>query len=288
LQPPIWPITDILIVDCDSTLTAVEGIDELARMPGNQDEIALQVATLTKRAMEGDIPLETVYGRRLETVNPSQEQVHKIAHIYRETMIPHAKQVIAALQTLGTKVFIVSGGLIEPVRDFGVWLGIPRDHIFAVSMEYDQLAGKWWRYWDQPGGQNPRSNYLSIEANPLTGSGGKNRMIQRIRAENAGRAMLVGDGLSDLEAGNEVDLFVGFGGAVHRPRIAELSTIYIHTQSLAPILPLALGQTGNVPRFAMLWAEGLRRIFAGEVTFKNEELRYNFTSAMRRVNSSNQ
>ena len=32
--------------------------------------------------------------------------------------------------------------LVETVRDFGVWLGVPRENIFAVHMEYDQLAGE--------------------------------------------------------------------------------------------------------------------------------------------------
>jgi phosphoserine phosphatase len=161
--PPIWPVSNIVIFDCDSTLSTIEGIDELARMSGQE----ASVAQLTKRAMEGDVPLESVYGHRLITVNPTQEQVRAIAKHYRETVVPDAKEVIEALQTLGTEVFIVSGGLIEPVRDFGVWLGVSRDHVFAVNMEYDQLAGKWWRYWDLPGGDNPRANYLAIQ--PLDG-----------------------------------------------------------------------------------------------------------------------
>jgi phosphoserine phosphatase len=275
--PPVWPITNHVIFDCDSTLSTVEGIDELARMTGNVNDVAI----LTKRAMEGDVPLESVYGQRLVTVNPTQEQVRAIANTYRETVVPDAQEVITALQTLGTEVFIVSGGLIEPVRDFGVWLGVPRDHIFAVNMEYDQLAGKWWRYWDLPGGNNPRANYLAIEPNPLTGTLGKNQIISRIRAEYPGRVLMIGDGLSDLEVAVDVDLFVGFGGAVYRQRIADESPIYIHSLSLAPILPIALGQLGNTPRFARLWAEGLQRVYNHEVTFKDADRGNAFFSALQ-------
>jgi phosphoserine phosphatase len=278
--PPIWPIANIVIFDCDSTLSTIEGIDELARMTGHEYDVAM----LTKRAMEGDIPLETVYGHRLVTVNPNQEQVRAIANLYRETVIPDARAVIEALQSLGVEVFIVSGGLIEPVRDFGVWLGIPRDHIFAVNMEYDQLAGKWWRYWDLPGGDNPQANYLAVEASPLTGTRGKNQVISRIRTEYPGRVIMIGDGGSDLEAANEVDLFIGFGGAEFRQRVADESPIYIHAPSLAPVLPLALGQLGNTPRFARLWAEGLQRVYTNEVTFKEEALRNVFLAALQRGN----
>jgi phosphoglycolate phosphatase-like HAD superfamily hydrolase len=207
--------------------------------------------------------------------------VRAIARRYRETVIPDAQAVIAALQTQGVEVFIVSGGLIEPVRDFGVWLGVQRDHIFAVNMEYDQLAGKWWRYWDLPGGDNPQANYLAVEPNPLTGTLGKNQIISRIRAQYPGRVLMVGDGLSDLEAAVDVDLFVGFGGAVYRQRIAEESPIYIHSLTLAPILPIALGQLGNTPRYARLWAEGLQRVYNKEVTFQEGEMKESFMSALQ-------
>jgi phosphoserine phosphatase len=279
--PPVWPVANIVIFDCDSTLSTIEGIDELARMTGHEYDIAL----LTKRAMEGDVPLEAVYGHRLVTVNPTQAQVRAIAQRYRETVIPDAQAVIQALQTLGSEVFIVSGGLIEPVRDFGVWLGVPRENIFAVNMEYDQLTGQWWRYWDLPGGDNPRANYLALEPNPLTGTLGKNRVISRIRAMHPGRVLMVGDGLSDLEVSEDVDLFVGFGGAVHREKIAAEAPVYIHTQTLAPLLPLSLSQLGNTPRFARLWTQGLQRIHRGEVTFQNEEMKTQFLSALRRDNT---
>jgi phosphoserine phosphatase len=276
--PPIWPIANIVIFDCDSTLSTIEGIDELARMTGHEFDVAM----LTKRAMEGDIPLESVYGHRLVTAQPNQEQVRAIANQYRETVVPEAQSVIEALQSLGTDVFIVSGGLIEPVRDFGVWLGVPREHIYAVNMEYDQLAGEWWRYWELPGGHNPQANYLAVESNPLTGTRGKNQVISRIRAEVPGRVMMVGDGGSDLEAAEDVDLFVGFGGAEYRQQVADESPVYIHAPTLAPILPLALGQLGNTPRFARLWAEGLQCVYDGEVTFKNEYQLNVFLSALQR------
>jgi len=275
--PRVWPISNHVIFDCDSTLSTIEGIDELARMTGHEYDVAI----LTKQAMEGDVPLESVYGHRLVTVNPTQDQVRAIANKYRETVVPDAKDVISALQTHGTEVFIVSGGLIEPVRDFGVWLGVPRDHIFAVNMEYDQLAWKWWRYWDLPGGDNPRANYLAVEANPLTGTLGKNQIISRIRKQFPGRVLMIGDGLSDLEAAVDVDLFIGFGGAVFRQPIADEAKIYIHSLTLAPILPLALGQLGNTPRFSHLWAEGLQRVYNKEVTFKDKEVLDVFLSALQ-------
>ena len=233
---PVWPISDVVIFDCDSTLSGVEGIDELARMAGRQRD----VSAMTRRAMSGDVPLESVYESRLALSNPTQAQVSHLRRVYRETVIADAREVVAALQDLGCQVFVVSGGLIEPVRDFGAWLGVPRDHIYAVEMEYDQLAGEWWRYWEQPGGQNPNANYLAVKSSPLVSAGGKRVVVDRIRQSFPGRAMLVGDGTSDLEARSQVDLFVGFGGVIHREPVAAQAPIYIGTPYLSPILPIGL------------------------------------------------
>ncbi len=275
----VWPVFANVIFDCDSTLSHVEGIDELARLAGREAELA----SLTKRAMEGDVPLEAVYGYRLQSARPTQDQVRLIARRYRETVMEAARPVIELLQRFGVRVFIVSGGLEEPVREFGGWLGIPRQHIFAVGMEYDQLAGLWWRYWEQPGGENPRAQYLAYEPSPLAGTQGKNRVIaNQIHAIFPGRTLLVGDGGSDLEAASEVDLFVGFGGAVFRKRVAEESPVFIHTPSLSPVLPLALGQSGNTPDSAWLFADGLRRITQNEVTFQDDDLKRAFWGAIRR------
>ncbi len=279
--PAVWPPVRLVIFDCDSTLTAVEGIDELARLTRDDADTSLEIARLTKRAMDGEIPLESVYGHRLGTLNPTQAQVWALEKIYRDKVIPDAPLVIEALQAAGTEVFIVSGGLIQPVREFGVWLGVPREKIFAVDMEYDQLSGKWWQYWLQPGGQNPRANYLAVGPNPLTGSGGKNQVIGHLRAAHPGRAMMVGDGLSDLETTPDVDLFIGFGGVVRRQRIVEESPVYLHSASLSPVLPLALGQLGNIPKYANLWADGLNRIYSREVTFQDPALRQAFLDALQ-------
>ncbi len=276
--PPAWPVSKLVIFDCDSTLSTIEGIDELAEMAGR----AQDVAVMTKRAMEGDLPLESVYGERLVLTRPTQAQVQAIARRYRETAIADARAVVDALQALGSKVFIVSGGLIEPVRDFGRWLGLPRERIFAVSMAYDQLAGRWWRYWARHEEDGPGAPYLALEQSALAASGGKRAVIDAIRRRHSGRALMVGDGLSDLEAADRVDLFVGFGGVAQRERVAEGSPVYIRSDRLSPILPLALGRAGKVPRYASLFSDGLTRIRQGEVDFRPPELRQSFLDALRR------
>ena len=58
-----------VVFDCDSTLVAVEGIDELSGPYRDR------ITALTDAAMDGSVPLEEVYGRRLEIIQPTRAQV---------------------------------------------------------------------------------------------------------------------------------------------------------------------------------------------------------------------
>ena len=230
--PPRWPVYRHVIFDCDSTLTGIEGIDELASYPDTRQ----QVADLTRSAMDGKVNLETVYGERLEILQPTRGAVRALRSRYRKHVVEDAVALIQALQVLGHEVYIVSGGLFDPVREFGMHLGVAPEHIRAVEVEYDTLSGNWWQ------GQGPwREAYLAVQHSVLTESDGKARVIRELLQNQTGRSLLVGDGVSDLLASREVDLFAGFGGVICRDRVASESKVFIQSQSIAPVLLLAAG-----------------------------------------------
>ena len=128
-----WPPYRHVFFDCDSTLTTVEGIDVLAGQAGRSEN----VKRLTDAAMNGEMDLEDVYGERLAQIHPSRTQVQSLRQVYKDNAVTDAALVIAVLQHLGHETYIVSGGLEDPVREFGISLGIPTDHIRAVGVEYD-------------------------------------------------------------------------------------------------------------------------------------------------------
>ena len=94
-----------VVFDCDSTLSSIEGIEELAR------EHRAEVEALTDQAMRGTIPLEQVYGRRLELVRPTRSRVQALGQRYIETLVPDAADTVAALMQEGVHVRVISGGL---------------------------------------------------------------------------------------------------------------------------------------------------------------------------------
>ncbi|MBK9049634.1 MAG: hypothetical protein IPL78_01560 [Chloroflexi bacterium] len=136
-----WPPYHHIFFDCDSTLTTVEGIDMLAEAKGKK----WRVEVLTKAAMDGDLDLQEVYGKRLEAVKPTRQQIHDIRQVYKHHIVEDAAALITTLQFLGHQVYIISGGLAEPVIEFGLYLGVPRENIRAGGVAYNQLTGDWWQ-----------------------------------------------------------------------------------------------------------------------------------------------
>ena len=205
-----------VLFDCDSTLSAIEGIDELA--VHCRDD----VEALTDAAMRGRIPLEEVYGRRLSLVRPTRAAVHALGEQYVARLVPDAIETVRALQIAGVDVRIISGGLLPAVLAVARAVDVPTSHVMAVDVVFD-----------------PDGSYASFDvSSPLTKSGGKRIAIERWNVERP--AMMVGDGTTDLEARSVVDLFVAFAGVVERPSVVQAADVVVRSNSLAPLLPIAL------------------------------------------------
>ncbi len=272
-----WTSFDLIFFDCDSTLSSIEGIDELARFKGKE----WRVGVLTQKAMDGELDLAEVYGKRLSAIRPTRGQLKAIEERYWQTLVPDAQAVIDALHFLKKQVFIISGGLAGPVRGFGQRLGVPPENIRAVELEYNELSGDWWRYYE-PGTMHNQT-YLDYDDSPLTVSSGKPQIVRELAAGKVGRKLMIGDGASDLATRGEVDLFVGFGGVVARPKVKSGSDVFLEVNSLAPILPMAAGaaayiKTLGTPHQAT-FERGLELAAQGGLIIQSEDLRRAYDAA---------
>jgi len=211
------PAFRTVIFDCDSTLSAIEGIEELA--VGHRAE----VARLTDLAMQGTIPLEQVYGRRLDLIRPSRTDVERLAALYVARLVPGAVGVVRGLMAEGIAVFILSGGLAPAVRVVGGHLGIGEANIAAVDVRFD-VSGR----------------YAGFDVDsPLARSGGKRRWIES-RLDLLRPILLVGDGATDLEARPAVDRFAAFTGVVRREPVVAAADYVVEGPALDGVLHLAL------------------------------------------------
>lgn len=194
----------LVFFDVDSTLVTIEGIDILA---GGNPEIA----TLTDAAMNGAIPLDQVYAKRLEAIRPSSQSVDQLAETYVRSLVDGARETIGALTSACVVVHLVTAGIAQAILPLADALGVPRRNVHAVALTFDADG----RYEDFD-----RRSFL-------TRNGGKELAVRDVRARSHGKAAFVGDGVSDLEVKPAVDLFIGFGGVVLRPRVKENADLYI-------------------------------------------------------------
>ena len=275
-----WPPYQHIFFDCDSTLSRIEGIDILAQAAGKQQRIEL----LTNAAMDGNLDLEAVYGKRLRAIRPTRAQVQLIHQAYKQAITEDAQAVLDALRALGHDIYIISGGLAQPVIEFGRFLGVPAGQIRAVELHYNQLSGDWWRSDEAA---NWQQAYLDYEEGALTVSDGKAQIVRELLAGRSGRSLLIGDGNSDLHASREVDLFVGFGGVVARPAVKAGAPIFLSSASLAPLLHLAAGPAASRrlvgSEHEPIFAKGANLINSGALAFNNERLEQKFHTAYQTV-----
>lgn len=211
------PGPKLILFDCDSTLSAIEGIDELGRSRGMG--IFREVEAMTHAAMDGLIPVESVFGRRLEIIRPHRDHVAAVGAQYVSTVEPSALATVARLKSEGWTAVILSGGFRQAIEPLAKHLGIAR--VEAVDL-----------YFDESGAY---SGYDT--AYPTTRSGGKPEVVQRLRAElTPSFVAMVGDGVSDLETKPVVDLFVGYGGFVAREKVRAGAPYFISSLSEVPAL----------------------------------------------------
>lgn len=213
-----------VVFDCDSTLSEIEGIEELAAgrlSTGDRNTLA----RLTREAMDGERPLQEVFGARLDLVRPSRTDLERIGSRYLETLLPGALDLVAALRATGTRVMIVSGGLEPAVARVGNHLGLAPEDVFAVGVTFE--ADGSYRDFDR--------------ASPLVRSGGKLELIAELGgAAGLGPLAWIGDGVTDLEAAPECARFIAFGGVERRAAVFERAVHGVTEPDLAALVPLLL------------------------------------------------
>ncbi|HEU4565741.1 MAG TPA: HAD-IB family phosphatase [Gemmatimonadaceae bacterium] len=235
MHPPLCPPARTVIFDCDSTLSALEGIESLAA--GHREE----VARLTEAAMRGDVPLEEVYGRRLALASPSRRRVEALGDEYIARLVPDARETVEALRRAGVEVRIMSGGVRQAVAALGRALGIPDHAVAAVAVRFTEDG-----------------EYAGFdEGSPLARSGGKREQLERWLPELARPIIIVGDGATDLEARPPADCFVAYTGVVERAPVVAAADLIVRSPSLAPVVALALGAPPADPVARAVYERGV-------------------------------
>ncbi len=222
MLPPSWQLKtplDAIIFDCDGTLSAIEGIDELAEIKGK----GATVRAMTAEAMGKTGLNPSLYHDRLQLVLPTKNDVLALGQSYIDHITKDTASVIQLFQRLRKEIYIISAGLYPAVAFFGESLGIPAKNIFAVGIQFDS-----------------QGRFVDFEQNSLlTHNDGKRNIVSHLTTKHP-QIGYVGDGLNDLSVYDLVTRFVGYGGTYYRENIAARCQYYIDTKSMTPLLPLTL------------------------------------------------
>ena len=196
-----------IILDVDSTLCGIEGIDWLAMLRGAH--VAEQVALATTRAMAGETTLDAVYGERLALVRPSRTDILALSDAYITAIAPGAVRAIERVQDAGRRVVLVSGGLREAILPVAALLAIAPGNVHAVAMRFDDDGA-----------------YQGFDVHsPLVTSYGKCDVARSLGLPR--RVLAVGDGATDLAMRPVVDAFGAFTGFVQREHVVHAADLVI-------------------------------------------------------------
>jgi phosphoserine phosphatase len=207
-------VTRLLVVlDVDSTLIENEVIELLAAAAGSLDE----VAAITAQAMNGAVDFEASLRARVATLAGLPESVFDdVGKTIKIT--DGVLELVAAVQSAGGKIAVVSGGFHEVIDPIAKALGLD--------------------YW--------RANRLAVVDGLLTGKldgpiidGEAKAATLREWAEDFGipltQTIAVGDGANDLPMMAIAGLSVGFDA---KAPVRDLAHVLIDERDLSLVLPL--------------------------------------------------
>jgi len=128
----------LVVMDMDSTLIAIECIDEIADMHG----LKPQVAAITEASMRGEIEFAEGLRRRVALLEGLDE--HALQRVYDERLklSPGAETMLAALKSRGIRTLLVSGGFVFFTDRLKERLGLDYTEANTLEIAGGKLTGK--------------------------------------------------------------------------------------------------------------------------------------------------
>ncbi len=128
----------LVVMDMDSTLIAIECIDEIADMYG----LKPQVAAITESAMRGEIEFAESLRRRVALLEGLDYGALKRVYDERLRLNPGAEYMLSELQSRGIKTLLVSGGFTFFTDRLKTRLGLDYAQSNTLEVVEGRLTGK--------------------------------------------------------------------------------------------------------------------------------------------------
>ena len=128
----------LLAIDMDSTLIAIECIDEIADFAG----VKAEVSAITAAAMSGKLDYTQSLRRRVGLLRGLDEGA--LARVYDERLrlSPGAETLLTAIRRAGVKTLLVSGGFSFFTERLKTRLGLDYSISNVLGIEHGRLTGQ--------------------------------------------------------------------------------------------------------------------------------------------------
>ena len=200
-----------LIFDFDSTLVRIETLEALAdiALEGHGDAVSIraQVASLTDRAMTGEVDFGEALRARLAMLPLTRAHVLALADRILDDGTPSVRRNLRFFNENAANIIILSGGFREIIAPIAERLGVSPDRVMCNDLIYDAEG---------------RVTGVD-EANPLSHENGKPTVIKALGLR--GPVVMVGDGWNDAEVklGGAADRFYAFTEIARRDKVVAVA-----------------------------------------------------------------
>ena len=212
VQPEAERRRRLLVADMDSTMIAVECIDELADYAG----LKAEVAAITERAMQGALDFEAALRARVALLKGLDAAAIDRCRGERVRLTPGARALVRTLRREGVGTVLVTGGFTAFAEPVAAEIGFETVRANRLAVAGGKLTG-------------------AVEG-PIVGAEAKRRALLDGLAERgleAAASLAVGDGANDIPMLQAA----GLGVAYHaKPAAAAAARVRIVHNDLTALL----------------------------------------------------
>ncbi|MBP6618816.1 MAG: phosphoglycerate dehydrogenase [Leadbetterella sp.] len=207
----------IFIIDFDSTITKVEGLDQLAAIALAQshdgDKIVQQIKELTDAGMNGELSLSESLSKRMSLLNANKKHVDILINFLLKNISDSFERNKKFLTEYADQILVVSSGFKDFIIPVIEHLGLKAKNVYANTFIYNENG-------DITGVDN---------TNVLSQTGGKINLVKSLNLD--AHVSVIGDGFTDFEIKQNglADRFYAFVENVERQKVVEVADFTIKT-----------------------------------------------------------